>query len=78
MAWGECAVSVQFHVELTDHTVAEWGDIQQYANALDNASGPGAMAAMQIDADRHMDEFNSLSTIFYRNFVEMIHRTTAR
>jgi len=77
MAWGDNAVSVQFHVELTPTTVAEWGDIPAYANALENALGEGAMAGMQSESDRRMGEFNALSSLLYRNFAARVRAANA-
>ncbi len=74
MSWGERAVSVQFHVELTDTTIAEWGKIPQYAEALEGAMGSGAMEIMQTEANTNMVEFNKLSSTFYQNFVGMVNQ----
>jgi len=69
MAWGDNAVSVQFHVELMKNTVADWGEIPAYATALDKAMGPGAMKQMKMDADERMTEFNATSRRLYQNFI---------
>ncbi|MGI9318345.1 MAG: type 1 glutamine amidotransferase [bacterium] len=72
MAWGESAVSVQFHVELTDTTVAEWGDVPAYATALESAMGEGALFKMKQAADESMLEFNQISSLLYRNFSDHV------
>ena len=72
MTVGNNAVSVQFHVEIMEHTVAEWGQVPEYAAALEGALGVGAMEKMENDAASGMVEFNRLSRILYRNFVDRL------
>ena len=72
MAVGRRAASVQFHVELTDDTVSEWGEVPEYAQALESSLGEGALAVMQREADQNMQSFNQLSASLYKNFVDMI------
>ncbi|MBX2837765.1 MAG: type 1 glutamine amidotransferase [Gammaproteobacteria bacterium] len=70
MAYGDHAVSVQFHVELMENTVREWGDIPEYANALNKALGDGAMPKLIESAQQKMPEFNSVSKVLYDNFIQ--------
>lgn len=72
MAWGDVAVSVQFHVELTENTVSEWGEVPIYASALETAMGESALGNMKALADQHMAEFNGVSAILYRNFCDHV------
>jgi GMP synthase-like glutamine amidotransferase len=74
MSVGDKAVSVQFHVEMTDTTVGEWGEVPEYALALEATSGQGAFAKMKTDVERNMPQFNALSESLYRNFVAMVRR----
>lgn len=69
MSWGNCAFSVQFHIELTAQTVDEWAGIPEYANALEHALGPGALDEIRSCSDRMMPAFNELSGTIYRNFM---------
>ena len=72
MSWGDYAVSVQFHVEMTKDTVTEWGQVPAYANALETAMGIGALDKMNRDADSSMADFNRISSILYRNFSDRV------
>lgn len=72
LGWGDRAVSVQFHVELTPSTVDEWGEIPAYAKALEKALGPNGMIEMQRGADHNMEQFNRLSSTLYSNFSKMV------
>lgn len=73
MALGERAASVQFHIEITDTTVAEWGEVPEYATALEKACGRGALQHMQSEADRHREGFQSNSRALFENFLGRIH-----
>lgn len=75
MALGENAASVQFHIEITDTTVAEWAEVPEYAAALERAAGPGALAEMQSAADRHRREFRQGAGALFDNFLGRVRRT---
>ncbi|MGI9307158.1 MAG: type 1 glutamine amidotransferase [Gammaproteobacteria bacterium] len=75
MGWGDCAVSVQFHVEITERTVGDWGEIPEYASALEAALGQGALARINQSAARNMPDFNRLSETLYRNFTAQIRQS---
>lgn len=72
MAVGDRAVSVQFHIELTDSTVREWGEVPEYAAALEKSLGKGALADMDASATRHHDDFQAVSRTLFRNFLRAI------
>ena len=69
MRVGERAWSMQYHVEVEDDTVRNWGDIDAYRQALESTLGPGSIDALAADADRHMDGFVSDAEQLYRNFM---------
>lgn len=64
-AWG-----LQYHVELTDRTVAEWGEVPAYAAALDATFGAGALPRLDRDAAALMPEFNGVAKQLYDNFMQ--------
>ena len=66
------AFSVQFHVELTPSTVPDWGEIPEYARALEGALGEGALARLETEAAANMSAFASLSRTLYRNFMAAV------
>ncbi len=68
MAWGGQAISVQFHVEITPTTVADWGKVPEYAAALELALGKGALQRLDAEAADKMPVFNSISQVLYNNF----------
>ena len=69
MSWGGHAFSIQFHIEITASTVGEWGQIPEYANALELALGEGALNRLGKETDLQMAAFNTISRQFYSNFM---------
>ena len=69
---GDHAFSVQFHVELTPTTVSDWGEIPEYAQALEGALGEGALPRLDAEAAANMPAFASLSRTLYRNFMAAV------
>lgn len=63
------AFSIQYHVELTPTTVAEWGDIAEYKTALEESLGAGALDSLVAKANQHMGDFNRDSRQIYDNFM---------
>jgi GMP synthase-like glutamine amidotransferase len=72
MALGDNAVSVQFHIELTDTTVADWGQVPEYAVALEKSLGSAGLGEMQAAADRNMEGFQRVSQNLFDNFLSRI------
>jgi GMP synthase-like glutamine amidotransferase len=65
------AVSAQFHVEVTADTVAEWGAIPAYAEALDGALGAGALPRFQREVELALAEFSGNAKRFYENWMRV-------
>ena len=63
-AWG-----VQYHVEIEDMTIPEWGAVPEYAQALDGTHGGGALNRMEEEARPHMATFSKNAKQIYRNFM---------
>ena len=71
MSLGTRAFSIQFHVEITATTVTEWGTVREYATALEQALGEGALVQLEKDAEKHMPSFNAVSKQLYTNFMAL-------
>jgi hypothetical protein len=69
MRVGSYAYGMQYHTELTPTTVAEWAPVPAYANALDQALGPGALPRLDTEVRTHMADFNRDSKLLYDNFM---------
>jgi GMP synthase-like glutamine amidotransferase len=68
---GESAYGVQYHVELTDRTVTEWGEVPAYARALDRTLGVGALPRFAGAAAEAMAGFNRDARLLYDNFMAL-------
>lgn len=66
---GERAWGLQYHVEVTEHTVGEWGAIPEYTAALEQALGTGALPELETEARANMEAFNRDARVLYRNFM---------
>ena len=66
------AYGIQFHIEVKDSTVGEWGCVPEYKNALENELGAGALEKFDQDAKANMKMMNNFSTILYSQFKEKI------
>ncbi len=72
MRVGSLAYSMQFHMELEPTTIANWGAIPAYANALEQTLGPGSLDKMAMDADRHMAGIEQNARQLYENFKRLM------
>lgn len=66
------AFSVQYHVELTGSTVAEWGGVPAYQAALEQNLGPRALPAFKAQADANMAAFNRDAKTLYDNWMATV------
>ena len=65
---GTHALSVQFHIEITPTTVAEWGQILAYKTALEKQLGKNALDNLNNDAGKHIADMNRYSLLLYKNW----------
>ncbi|MEM9277945.1 MAG: type 1 glutamine amidotransferase [Pseudomonadota bacterium] len=72
MRVGENAWSAQYHVECEPETVANWGEVPEYAAALEQSLGAGALDKMKSDADAAMAEFEACSRKLYEGFMKAV------
>lgn len=70
MKWGTRAHSVQFHVEVEPDTVETWARIPAYSEALENALGPDAVAALAATCAERMGDFNTIAERIYINWLQ--------
>ena len=74
MRVGATAYGLQYHVELTDRTVAEWAEVPAYASALDDTLGAGALPRFASAAAATMADFNRDARLLYDNFMALVRR----
>ena len=51
MRVGDNAWGIQFHVELQESTIPDWGQVPAYSEALDRTLGHDSLERMQAQAD---------------------------
>ena len=66
------AYGIQFHIEIKDTTVNEWGCVPEYKSALEKQLGEGALEKFDKEAKSNMSEMNKYSKILYTNFKKLI------
>ena len=65
------AYGIQFHIEIKDNTVRNWGCVPEYKNALEESLGKGALSKFETIAAQNMKDMNNLATILYKNFLDI-------
>tara|TARA_B100000902_G_C26836614_1_gene681331 strand:- start:107 stop:670 length:564 start_codon:yes stop_codon:yes gene_type:complete len=62
------AYGIQFHIEIKDTTVNEWGCVPEYKVALEKQLGKGALEKFDKAAQANMKNMNKYSEILYSKF----------
>ena len=66
------AYGIQFHIEIKDTTVNEWGCVPEYKKALEDQLGEGALEKFDNAAKDNMSDMNNYSKILYDNFKKIL------
>ncbi len=66
------AYGIQFHIEVKDTTVNDWGCVVEYKSALEEQLGEGALEIFDKEAKSNMIQMNNSSKILYSNFKKII------
>ena len=66
------AYGIQFHIEIKNNTVSDWGCVPEYKNALEDSLGPGALEKFEQVALANMQDMNAYATILYKNFCKLM------
>ena len=62
------AYGIQFHIEVKDTTVNDWGCVPEYKSALEKQLGPNALEKFDNEAQANMKNMNNYSYILYSKF----------
>ena len=62
------AYGIQFHIEIKDTTVNDWGCVPEYKMALEKQLGKGALEKFDLEARKNMQKMNNYSEILYTKF----------
>jgi GMP synthase-like glutamine amidotransferase len=66
-AWG-----LQYHVEISATTVAEWASVPAYREALEKSLGEAALTRVEADALRLLPQLNEAAGLLYAAFVQQV------
>jgi len=66
------AYGIQFHIEIKNTTVNEWGCVPEYKLALEEQLGEGALEKFDKEAKSNMSQMNNYSKILYTNFKKIM------
>jgi len=70
-AIGHYAYGLQFHMELTRTSAAEWGEYPEYVASLERALGPGALPEVQADVARQYKQLHDAAWLIFENFLDI-------
>jgi GMP synthase-like glutamine amidotransferase len=71
MRIGDCTYSMQYHVEIEEDTIPNWGKVPAYEESLAKVRGPNALANLTAEAKPHMADFVANAWRLYRNFMDI-------
>jgi GMP synthase-like glutamine amidotransferase len=77
-ALGPCAYGLQFHMELTESTTAEWGSLPEYAASLEAAQGPGALGRLEVEVAAALPALQAAAKKLFSNFLEIAQTALAQ
>lgn len=72
LQWGPRAFGTQYHVEVIDSTVRDWGAIPEYRTALESITGPGGQEAFERAAALHLPHLQAAARRLYDNFKTIV------
>ena len=66
------AYGIQFHIEIKNNTVSQWGCVPEYENALEDSMGKGALKKFDKVAQENMTAMNNNAENLYNNFKKIL------
>ena len=66
------AYGIQFHIEVKNTTVKQWGCVPEYKSALESVLGKGALKRFDQEVKKNMEKMNFYSTNLYKSFKKKI------
>ena len=66
------AYGIQFHIEIKNNTVSDWGCVPEYITALEQSLGKNSLKHFEYQAKKNMNSMNRLATILYKKFISII------
>ena len=66
------AYGIQFHIEIKNDTVSQWGCVPEYEKALNDTLGEGALNKFDKEAQSCMSSMNANAEQLYNNFKSLL------
>ena len=66
------AYGIQFHIEIKDNTVSQWGCVPEYEKALEDSLGKGALKKFDLKAQENIKLMNVNAENLYKNFKKIL------
>ena len=66
------AYGIQFHIEIKNNTVSDWGSVPEYKSALEDSLGEDALLRFDLLAKKNIHQMNYLALTLYKNFISII------
>ena len=66
------AYGIQFHIEIKDNTVSQWGCVPEYKKALEDSLGKDALKKFDVKALENMKLMNFNAENLYKNFKKIL------
>ncbi len=66
------AYGIQFHIEVKDDTVDQWGCVPEYKSALENTLGANALEDFKNQTAKNLADMNHYSKLLYENFKQLV------
>lgn len=76
--YGKYAYGLQYHVEITPTTVADWEAVPEYKASLEAALGPEEAARLEATVAARLDAFGAAARALYDNFSAILSAHAAR
>lgn len=70
--WGRHAYGLQYHVEITATTVADWQEVPAYAASLQAALGPEGAQGLEAAVAARLPEFLAAARRLHENFTALL------
>ena len=66
------AYGIQFHIEIKNDTVSQWGCVPEYEKALNDTLGKGALNKLDKEAQSSMSSMNANAEQLYNNYKSLL------
>ena len=66
------AYGIQFHIEIKNDTVSQWGCVPEYEKALNDTLGEGALKKLDKEAQSSMSSMNANAEQLYNNYKSLL------